>query len=204
MPRSLLRSWSLHRGDLDGFLALSLNNLITLLLALGLCRSVLGYPDTLLFKTIIPASGVSLLIGNLAYARSARRLSRQENRQDCTALPYGINTVTLLAYIFLVMLPVKLGALAAGLSEAEAVEASWKAGTMACLGSGCIEISGALVAQQLRRWLPRASSSPPSLGLPWVTSHWVFCSGVMPTVVGAPGDYLSGIFGRVRWPLPTG
>lgn len=207
MPRSLLRFWSLHRGDLDGFLALSLNNLITLLLAVGLCRSVLGYSDMLLFSTIIPASGVSLLLGNFAYARSARRLSRQESRQDCTALPYGINTVTLLAYIFLVMLPVKLGALSAGLSEAEAVEASWKAGTMACLGSGCIEVSGALVAQQLRRWLPRASllSTLAGIALGYISLGFLLRSYAYP-VVGLPtlAIICLGYFGRVRWPLPTG
>ena len=104
-------------GDLDGFLALALNNLIQILLIIGLCRGVLGYPDSLIFGIILPASGISLLIGNLAYARQARLLEQREGRQDCTALPYGINTVSLFAYVFMVMLPVKLTALGAGLDE---------------------------------------------------------------------------------------
>ena len=87
-------------GDLDGFLALALNNLIQILLIIGLCRGVLGYPDSLIFGIILPASGISLLIGNLAYARQARLLEQQEGRQDCTALPYGINTVSLFATSF--------------------------------------------------------------------------------------------------------
>ena len=62
-------------GDLDGFLALGLNNLIQILLIISLCRGVLGYPDGLLFGQILPAAGVSLLIGNLAYAQLARRLA---------------------------------------------------------------------------------------------------------------------------------
>ena len=105
MPASLQRLLGPWRpGDVDGFLALGLNNLIQILLIISLCRGVLGYPDALLFGQILPAAGVSLLIGNVAYTLLARRLGAQEQRDDCTALPYGINTVSLFAYIFLVML----------------------------------------------------------------------------------------------------
>ena len=89
MPASLHRvlgPW--HPGDLDGFLALGLNNLIQILLIISLCRGVLGYPDALIFGQILPAAGVSLLVGNLAYSHLARRLGAREQRDDCTALPY--------------------------------------------------------------------------------------------------------------------
>ena len=127
-PERVLKAW--RPGDLDGFLALALDNLINILLILGLCRTVLGYPDSLLFGVILPATGISLLVGNLAYANQAMQLARREQRTDCTALPYGINTISLFAYIFLVMLPVKLAALGGGLSEAEAITRSWQAGVM--------------------------------------------------------------------------
>ncbi|MEY4806395.1 MAG: hypothetical protein RLZZ206_784, partial [Cyanobacteriota bacterium] len=130
-------------GDVDGFLGLGLDNLIQILLILGLCRGVLGYPDALLLGTVLPATGISLLVGNLAYAWQAHRLASAEGRDDRTALPYGINTVSLVAYVFLVMLPVKLAALGAGLDEAGAVRLSWQAGMVACLGSGLIEGAGA-------------------------------------------------------------
>jgi len=113
-PARVLKAW--RPGDLDGFLALALDNLINILLILGLCRTVLGYPDRLLFGVILPATGISLLVGNLAYANQAMQLARREQRTDCTALPYGINTISLFAYIFLVMLPVKLAGLGGGLS----------------------------------------------------------------------------------------
>ena len=111
----------------------------------------------MIFGIILPASGISLLIGNLAYARQARLLEQREGRQDCTALPYGINTVSLFAYVFMVMLPVKLTALGAGLDESTAITRSWQAGMVACLGSGLIETAGAFCAHKLRLWLPRAS-----------------------------------------------
>ena len=72
MPASLQRVLGPWRpGDLDGCLALGLNNLIQILLIISLCRGVLGYPDALVFGTILPAGGVSLLVGNLAYSHLA-------------------------------------------------------------------------------------------------------------------------------------
>ena len=153
MPQ--LRWWT--TGDLDGFLGLGLDNLIQILLIVGLCRGVLGYPDSLLFGRILPATGISLVLGNLAYARQAFALASREGRDDRTALPYGINTVSLFAYVFLVMLPVKLAAVSQGLGEAEAVTLSWQAGLIACLGSGLIECCGAFLGNSLQRWLPRAA-----------------------------------------------
>ena len=44
---------------------------------------------------------------------------------DRTALPYGFNTVSLFADVFLEMLSVKLGALSAGLDDAMAVVFAW-------------------------------------------------------------------------------
>ena len=114
------------KGDVDGFLGLGLDNLIQILLILGLSRGVLGYSDGLVFGTILPATGLSLLIGNIAYARQAHRLASLEGRDNRTALPSGINTVSLFAYVFLVMLPVKLSALGQGLDEASAVRLSWR------------------------------------------------------------------------------
>ena len=194
-------------GDLDGFLALGLNNLIQILLIISLCRGVLGYPDALLFGQILPAAGVSLLVGNLAYSRLARRLSVQEQRDDCTALPYGINTVSLFAYVFLVMLPVKLAALNAGMPEADAVVRSWHAGMVACMGSGLIETAGAFGADRLRRWLPRAAllSTLAGIALGYIALGFLLRTYAQPLVgLASLTVILLGYYARVKWPLPTG
>ena len=86
-------------GDVDGLLALGLDNLIQILLNLSLCGGVLGYPPGLVYGTILPAVGVSLVVGNGAYALQAWRLARAEGRGDRTALPYGINTVSLFPFV---------------------------------------------------------------------------------------------------------
>lgn len=204
-PSRLFGGW--RPGDLDGFLALGLDNLIQILLILGLCRTVLGYPDSLLFGVILPATGLSLLVGNVAYANQALQLARREQRDDCTALPYGINTISLLTYVFLVMLPVKLAALGDGLSEAEAITRSWRAGVMACLGSGLIEVAGALLVSRLQRWLPRAAllSTLAGIALGFLVLAFFLRTYSFPLIgLSSLAVILVGYFGRVRWPLPTG
>lgn len=96
------------RGDVDGFFGLALDNLIQLLLIVGLCGGVLGFPPELLYGQVLPASALSLLAGNAFYSWQAMKLARAEGRDDVCALPYGINTVSLFIYVFLVMLPVKM------------------------------------------------------------------------------------------------
>ena len=146
---------SFVRGDIDGFFGLALDNLVQLLLIDTLCRNVLGFPDALLYGRVLPGAAVSLLVGNLYYAKQARDLARRLGRTDVCALPYGINTVSLFAHVFLVMLPAKLAAVAAGAPDPARV--AWQAGLAACLGSGVIELLGATVAERLRRAAPRAA-----------------------------------------------
>jgi AGZA family xanthine/uracil permease-like MFS transporter len=194
-------------GDLDGLLGLGLDNLIQILLILGLCRGVLGYPDSLLLGTVLPATGISLMVGNLAYAWQAHRLASAEGRDDRTALPYGINTVSLFAYVFLVMLPVKLGALGSGLGEAAAVRLSWQAGMVACLGSGLIEASGAFGAQLLRRWLPRAAllSTLAGIALGYIALGFLLRTYAQPVVgLTVLALILATYYGRLKLPIPGG
>ncbi|MEB3362295.1 MAG: NCS2 family permease, partial [Synechococcaceae cyanobacterium] len=194
-------------GDLDGFLGLGLDNLIQILLILGLCHSVLGYPDTLLLGTILPATGISLLVGNLAYAWQAYQLAKAEGRHDRTALPYGINTVSLFAYVFLVMLPVKLGALSSGVSPDVAVRLSWQAGMVACLGSGLIEAAGAFSAQLLRRWLPRAAllSTLAGIALGYIALGFLLRTYAQPVVgLTVLALIVATYYGRLRLPIPGG
>lgn len=143
------------RGDVDGFFGLALDNLVQLLLIDTLCRFVLGFPNELLYGRILPGAAVSILLGNVFYSWQALKLSKASGRTDVCALPYGINTVSLFAYVFLVMLPAKMAAEAAG--AADPARVAWQAGLVACLGSGLIEFGGAFVADRIRKATPRAA-----------------------------------------------
>ena len=144
-----------YRGDLDGFFGLALDNLVQLLLIDTLCRFVLGFPPDLVYGRVLPGAAVSILIGNLFYAVQAKRLAERTGRTDVTALPYGINTVSLIAHVFLVMLPAKALATAAG--AADPARVAWQAGLVATLCSGLIELAAAFVAERVRKATPRAA-----------------------------------------------
>src|SRR5262245_17797992 len=105
------------RGDIDGFFGLAVDNLVQLLLIDTLCRFVLGFPPDLIYSRVLPGAAISILIGNLAYAYQARALALKTTRSDVCALPYGINTVSLIGHVFLVMLPAKAIATQAGAAD---------------------------------------------------------------------------------------
>ncbi len=140
------------RHDLDGFFGLAIDNLVQLLLIVSLCSLFCGMTGdnaTFITDLILPGAAVSLVVGNLFYAFQARRLARREGRSDVTALPYGINTPSLLVYVFFVMKP--------AYERSGDPSYAWKLGLIACLGSGVIEFLGAFVAERLRRNTPRAA-----------------------------------------------
>lgn len=190
------------RGDIDGFFGLAIDNLVQLLVIVGLCRGVLGFGDELLFGRVLPGAAVSLLVGNLFYAWQAAGLARRSGRADVTALPYGINTVSLFAFIFLVMLPAKLVALAGGASPDEAALVAWRAGLAACFGSALIECAGAFVAETIRRRTPRAAllSSLAGIAVSFIALGFFFKAYASP-MVGIPTlvIVLVSYFGRVRF-----
>jgi AGZA family xanthine/uracil permease-like MFS transporter len=188
------------RGDVDGFFGLALDNLVQLLVIDALCRHALGFPEALVRGTILPGAALSVLVGNLYYAWQAMRLARRTGRTDVTALPFGINTVSLFAFVFLVMLPARLAAQAAG--AADPARVAWQAGLVACLASGLIELGGALVAERIRRATPRAAllSTLAGIALGFISLGFLLRAFARPLVGFATlGVVLVTYFGQVRF-----
>lgn len=191
-------------GDYDGFFGLAVDNLIQFLLIVGLCTGVLGFPLELLLRTILPAAALSMVVGNLYYARKAQDLSAAEGRHDVTALPYGINTVSLFAFVFLVMLPVKLTAIAGGASPEQAATTAFRVGLAACFLSGVIELAGAPVADFIRRVTPRAAllSTLSGIAISFIAIDFAVRTFQMPLVALLPlAVILTTYFAHVRLPL---
>ena len=175
-PSGALRLPFLTRGDLDGFFALALDNLVNLLLIGGFCLGLLGFTPALFYGRILPATAVSLVIGNGFYAWQARALARREDRLDVCALPYGISLFTVFAFSLFVMLPAQRAALAAGMAKPEADLIAWRAGIAACLGAGLVEAVGGVWADRLRTWIPRAAllATPAMVGLLMISGLFFF------------------------------
>lgn len=196
-------------GDVDGFFGLAVDNLIQFLLILALCTGVLGFPLELVLHTVLPGAALSIIVGNLFYAWQSQRLSAESGRTDVTALPYGINTVSLFAYVFLVMLPVKLAAQADGMSAADAARLAWQLGLAACLLSGVIELIGALVAEPVRRFTPRAAllSTLAGIAVSFIAIDFAIKTFAAPLVAMLPlGVILTTYFSHLPmpWRIPGG
>ena len=128
-------------------------------------------------------------------------------RDDVCALPYGINTVSLLAYVFLVMLPTKIEAEAAG--NPDPARAAWQAGLMACLGSSVITMLGSLVAERVRKSTPRAAllSTLSGIALGFISLGFLFRTFAHPIVgLTTLAIVMLTYFGRVKFKggLPGG
>lgn len=188
------------KSDIDGFFGLALDNLVQLLLIDTLCRFVLGFPPELVYGQVLPGAAISVLVGNLFYSWQAVRLGRDTGRRDVCALPYGINTVSLFGHVFLVMLPAKLAAEAAG--AADPARVAWQAGLVACLGSGLIELTGSFVAERVRKATPRAAllSTLSGIALGFISLPFLFRTFARP-IVGFTtlGIVMLVYFGRVRF-----
>lgn len=191
-------------GDVDGFFGLAIDNLIQFLLIFDLCSLVLGFPLSLLLDSVLPAAALSVLVGNLYYAKQAQRLSAQAGRDDVTALPYGINTVSLFAFVFLVMLPAKLTAQAQGVAPDEAARLAWRVGLSACFLCGVIELIGAPLAGFVRRATPRAAllSTLSGIAISFIAIDFAMRSFEMPLIALLPlAIILTTYFSGVRLPL---
>lgn len=194
-------------GDIDGFIALALENFIQVLLIVTLCQNLLGFPVDLVYGRILPGVAISVLLGNLYYAWLTDQQNKQQGREDMTALPYGINIISLLGHIFLIMLPVHTAAIAQGLPEAAAVELTWQAGLVACFGSGVIKIVGVGFVKYLREYIPLAAnlSALGGIALTFISMGFVLRTFAYPVVSLVPlGIILLAFFGNVRFGLSGG
>jgi AGZA family xanthine/uracil permease-like MFS transporter len=105
----------------------------------------------------MPAVAFSILSGNLFYAWQAHRLAERTGRTDVTAIPFGVNTPTIFAYVFLIMLPVY--------QRTHDTQLAWHLGVFACFLSGIVQTAGAFCTDWLRRHTPRAALLCPLAGI---------------------------------------
>ncbi len=196
------------RGDLDGFFGLAVDNLVQVLVIVALCTQLCGFTGELIYTRVLPGIAVSLFIGNVFYALYARRVARRDGNVSCTALPYGINTPSVFAYILFILAPVYARSVGE-LGEEGAALLAWKVGLIACIGSGLIEFLGAFVGGWIRRVTPRAAllSALAAIAVVFIASPFAFQIFERPLVAIVPMFVvLIGYFAKVRLPLglPSG
>ncbi|HEY4745818.1 MAG TPA: hypothetical protein VIH45_14235 [Desulfuromonadaceae bacterium] len=184
------------RGDIDGFFGLFVDNLLQLMLIAVLCGTVCGMPQELVYGRILPGAALSILAGNAFYAWQARRLAIRTGRTDVTALPYGINTVSLIAFVFLIIAPIYFAT--------KDPRLAWQAGLFACLVSALLECVGAFAGDWLRRHTPRAAllSSLAGIAITFISMGFVFQIFAMPALAVVPALFVIAVYGgRIKLPL---
>lgn len=198
------------RGDLDGFFGLAVDNLIQFLLILDLSVQMCGLDASFVVSRILPGAAVSLIVGNLFYAWQARRLTAREGRTDVTALPFGINTVSLFAFVLFVMAPTfNEWSARPGVTREQAANVAWQVGLVACLLSGIIEAAGGAIAGAVRRATPRAAllATLAGIAVGFISMEFVLKTFDRPLIAFVPlGILLARYLGGVRLPfgLPGG
>src|SRR3954467_1142016 len=137
------------RGDLNAFFGLGINMLVNVLVLAGLCIGVVNMAPDDVYRVVLPALGIELLIGNLFYFHLARRLAIREQRTDVTAMPYGPSVPHMFIVTLVIMLPTYL-------ATHDPVQA-WEAGLAWAFIIGVIILIGAFVGPYIRRYTPRAA-----------------------------------------------
>ena len=135
------------------------------------------------------------------YAWQARQLAARTGRDDVTAIPFGINTPTIFAYVFLIMGPVY--------TRTHSGTAAWQAGVFASLISGLVQTAGAFCTDWLRRRTPRAALLCPLAGLALAYLCLGFIFGVFDQAAIAllPMLVLFTLYGsrlKLPWRVPPG
>jgi adenine/guanine/hypoxanthine permease len=184
------------RGDLDGFFGLFIDNLLQLMLIGYLCKAMCGFPPDFITSQILPGAALSILLGNLFYAWQARQLALKTKRNDVTALPFGINTPSLIAFIVLVIAPVY--------RETGNFRLAWQAGLLACFLNGLMEIGGAYVGDWLRKHTPRAAllCALAGVAITFIAMDFIFQIFANPIVGILPMFLiLVSYASRIKWPL---
>ena len=138
--------WWIGAGDVNALLSLVLDNLTQLLMLSVLLIHVFDFPREIVFGRMIPGTAVGILAGNAAYTYMAVRLGRRLGRTDVTAMPLGIDSVSLFGYTLGIMVPVWL-------STGDG-EFTWRVGMATIVLSGLIKLLLTLPAKWIKETFP--------------------------------------------------
>ena len=136
-------------GDFSAFLGLSFDNIAQLIVFSTLLIHVFGYPADIVLGRMLPGTAAGVLVGDLIYTWLAVRLARREGRDDVTAMPLGIDTVSLFGLVF--------GALGPVYVQTGDAMLSWQVGMALMIFMGVFKIAITWPAARMRHLIPQAA-----------------------------------------------
>lgn len=151
------RSLIFGSGDVNAFFGLVIDNMTQLVIMATILIKVFEFPRELVYYKMIPGSAIGVFAGDLVYTIMAIRLARKSGRHDVTAMPLGIDTPSLFAFLFGVIGPAYL------LTKDPIL--AWKISTAAVVIVGLVKTGGSFLGPLLQRSVPRAGLLGPIAGV---------------------------------------
>ena len=142
----LLRSNYFGKGEWEAFFGLFGDVFSKIAAIVGVLYFAEGFPIDVVMGKILPGIGVGSMIGCLIYFGEAYFLGRKEKRCDVTALPFGISSTQVFAWLFLILVPIY--------RQTGDANTAWQIALAACFIGGLIEIAGAFVSRILVKYIP--------------------------------------------------
>jgi AGZA family xanthine/uracil permease-like MFS transporter len=125
------------------------DNVAQLIVFSTILIQVFGYPAELVLTRMLPGTALGVLVGDLIYTWLAFRLAARTGRTDVTAMPLGIDTVSLFGLTF--------GALGPVYQKTGDALLAWQVGMALMVVMGLFKIAMAWPAARLRRLVPSAA-----------------------------------------------
>ena len=137
------------KGDWEAFFGLFGDVFSKIAAIVGVLYLTEGFPSEIVMGKILPGIAVGSISGCLIYFGEAYFLGKKEGRTDVTALPFGVSSTQVFAWLFLILVPIyrKTG---------DAVMA-WQIALAACFLGGIIEVLGGFVSRYLVRYIPNSA-----------------------------------------------
>lgn len=144
-------------GDLNAFFGLVVDNMTQLVIMSAILIHVFEFPRDLVYTKMLPGSAMGVFAGDLYYSLMALRLAKKTGRNDVCAMPLGIDTPSLFAFIFGVIGP-------AYAATGDPILA-WKISMAAVIIVGLTKTVGSFLGPLIQKSVPRAGLLGPVAGV---------------------------------------
>ena len=186
----------LAAGDVNGFFALSIDNLALLAGMSTILIGIFHLPASLVAGRMLPGSALGVLVGDLAYSLLAVRLARREGREDVCAMPLGIDTPSMFGLCFGVIGPAWL--------LTHDADRTLEIASAVLAVMGVVKMVAALFGDWVRRSLPRSAMLAALSAVAIALISFFAMTKIISEPVGglvALGVVLSTLIGGRRLPL---
>lgn len=139
-------------GDLNAFFALTIDNVVNLVMLAAILTAVFGFPAEFVLTRMVPGTALGVLVGDLAYSWMAIRKGR-----TATAMPLGLDTPSTIGIAIAVLGP-------AYLASGDPYVA-WEVGMATLVLMGVAKLVLSFAGDAVIRWIPRAGLLGPLAGL---------------------------------------